>query len=114
MPALQRYIIKPTWKQLKALLAERRTNHPLGYHRPSEAIIIVRRLIREGWTRYYRWETRPSRRTHHLWTEALRWDRRDIVVSSLPVKLLIEHSIGVRPSNVWFPGASLGHRSKFL
>ena len=27
----------------------------------SEVIIIVRRLIREGWTRY-RWEGRPSRR----------------------------------------------------
>ncbi len=27
----------------------------------SEVIIIVRRLIREGWTRY-RWEGRPRRR----------------------------------------------------
>ena len=27
----------------------------------SEVVIIVRRLVREGWTRY-RWETRPSRR----------------------------------------------------
>ena len=27
----------------------------------SEVIIIIRRLIREGWTRY-RWESRPSRR----------------------------------------------------
>jgi IS5 family transposase len=27
----------------------------------SDVVIIVRRLIREGWTRY-RWETRPSRR----------------------------------------------------
>lgn len=27
----------------------------------SDVIIIVRRLIREGWTRY-RWESRPSRR----------------------------------------------------
>ena len=28
----------------------------------SEVVIIVRRLIREGWMRY-RWEGRPSRRT---------------------------------------------------
>jgi hypothetical protein len=27
----------------------------------SDVVIIVRRLIREGWT-HYRWETRPSRR----------------------------------------------------
>jgi hypothetical protein len=27
----------------------------------SEVVIIVRRLIREGWSRY-RWEGRPSRR----------------------------------------------------
>ena len=28
----------------------------------SEVVIIVRRLIREAWTHYYRWEGRPFRR----------------------------------------------------
>ena len=34
MPALQPYIIEPIWEQFEALLPERRTNHPLGCHRP--------------------------------------------------------------------------------
>ena len=34
MPALPPYIIEPIWQQLKALLPERHTNHPLGCHRP--------------------------------------------------------------------------------
>jgi len=34
VPALEPYIIEPIWQQLKALLPERHTNHPLGCHRP--------------------------------------------------------------------------------
>jgi len=34
VPALQPYIIEPIWEQFEALLPERRTNHPLGCHRP--------------------------------------------------------------------------------
>ena len=34
MPALQPYIIEPIWEQFEALLPERRTDHPLGCHRP--------------------------------------------------------------------------------
>ena len=34
MPALEPYLIEPIWQQLVALLPERRTNHPLGCHRP--------------------------------------------------------------------------------
>jgi transposase len=34
VPALPPYIIEPIWQQLKALLPERHTNHPLGCHRP--------------------------------------------------------------------------------
>ena len=34
MPALQPYIIEPIFEQFEALLPERRTNHPLGCHRP--------------------------------------------------------------------------------
>lgn len=33
MPALQPYLIEPIWEQLRALLPERETNHPLGCHR---------------------------------------------------------------------------------
>ena len=33
MPALQPYFIEPIWQQLRALLPERETNHPLGCHR---------------------------------------------------------------------------------
>jgi len=34
VPALQPYLIEPIWEQLRALLPERETNHPLGCHRP--------------------------------------------------------------------------------
>lgn len=34
MPAIQPYIIEPIWEQFKALLPERRTDHPLGRHKP--------------------------------------------------------------------------------
>jgi transposase len=34
VPALPPYLIEPIWQQLKALLPESLTNHPLGCHRP--------------------------------------------------------------------------------
>ena len=34
MPALQPYLIEPIWEQFSALLPERKTDHPLGCHRP--------------------------------------------------------------------------------
>jgi transposase len=34
VPALEPYLIEPIWQQFKALLPERRTDHPLGCHRP--------------------------------------------------------------------------------
>ena len=34
MPAIQPYIIEPIWEQFRVLLPERKTNHPLGCHRP--------------------------------------------------------------------------------
>ena len=34
MPALPPYLIEPIFEQFSALLPERRTNHPLGCHRP--------------------------------------------------------------------------------
>ncbi len=34
MPALQPYIIEPLWEHFRVLLPERKTNHPLGCHRP--------------------------------------------------------------------------------
>jgi transposase len=33
VPALQPYLIEPIWEQFRALLPERKTNHPLGCHR---------------------------------------------------------------------------------
>ena len=33
MPAIQPHIIDPIWQQLRALLPERETDHPLGCHR---------------------------------------------------------------------------------
>jgi transposase len=33
VPALKPYLIEPIWEQLRALLPERKTNHPLGCHR---------------------------------------------------------------------------------
>ena len=42
MPALQPYIIEPIfWEQFEALLPERRTNHPLGCHRPRISDRVV-------------------------------------------------------------------------
>jgi hypothetical protein len=32
VPALPPYLIEPIWQQLKALLPEHRTDHPLGCH----------------------------------------------------------------------------------
>lgn len=34
MPALQPYIVDPIWEQFQALLPKRKTEHPLGCHRP--------------------------------------------------------------------------------
>ena len=34
VPAIQPYIIEPIWEQFRVLLPERKTNHPLGCHRP--------------------------------------------------------------------------------
>jgi transposase len=34
MPALPPYIVEPIWEQFCALLPERKTDHPLGCHRP--------------------------------------------------------------------------------
>ena len=34
MPALQPYLLEPIWEQFRVLLPERKTNHPLGCHRP--------------------------------------------------------------------------------
>jgi transposase len=33
VPALEAYLIEPIWEQFRALLPERKTNHPLGCHR---------------------------------------------------------------------------------
>jgi transposase len=34
VPALNPYLIEPIWEQFRVLLPERKTNHPLGCHRP--------------------------------------------------------------------------------
>src|SRR5215212_12230260 len=34
VPALEPYLIEPIWQQFKALLPERKVDHPLGCHRP--------------------------------------------------------------------------------
>jgi hypothetical protein len=41
VPAIQPYIIEPIFEQFEALLPQRRTNHPLGYHRPRVPDRIV-------------------------------------------------------------------------
>ena len=41
MPAISRYIIKPIWEQFRALLPERRVDHPLGCHRPRIPDYVV-------------------------------------------------------------------------
>ena len=34
MPAIPPYLIEPIWQQFRALLPERKVDHPLGCHRP--------------------------------------------------------------------------------
>jgi transposase len=41
VPALQPYLIEPVWEQFAALLPERKTDHPLGWHRPRISDRIV-------------------------------------------------------------------------
>src|ERR671910_2367517 len=41
VPALPPYIIEPIWQQFRALLPERKTNHPLGCHRSRIAERVV-------------------------------------------------------------------------
>jgi transposase len=41
MPALQPYITEPIWEQFSALLPERKTDHPLGCHRPRMSDRVV-------------------------------------------------------------------------
>ena len=41
MPAIQPYIIEPIWEQFRALLPERKVDHPLGCHRPRIPDYVV-------------------------------------------------------------------------
>jgi transposase len=41
VPAIQPYIIKPIWEQFRALLPERKVDHPLGCHRPRIPDCVV-------------------------------------------------------------------------
>jgi transposase len=41
VPAIQRYIIEPIWEQFRALLPERKVDHPLGCHRPRIPDCVV-------------------------------------------------------------------------
>ena len=41
MPAIQPYIIEPIWEQFRALLPERKVDHPLGCHRPRIPDCVV-------------------------------------------------------------------------
>jgi transposase len=41
VPALEPYLIEPIWQQFKALLPERRTDHPLGCHRSRIPEMVV-------------------------------------------------------------------------
>ena len=46
MPALQPYLIEPIWEQLRALVPERETNHPLGCHRlPISDRMVFEKLV---------------------------------------------------------------------
>ena len=41
MPALQPFIIEPIWEQFSVLLPDRKTEHPLGCHRPRRPDRVV-------------------------------------------------------------------------
>ena len=46
MPALQPYIIEPSWEQFRVLLPESRVDHPLGCHRPRiPDYVVFKKLI---------------------------------------------------------------------
>jgi len=66
LSATKRWLVERTnsWQNAHKKLAwctERRGRVVDFWMALSDAVIIVRRLVREGWTRY-RWERRPSRR----------------------------------------------------
>ena len=66
LSATKRWVVERTnsWQNAHKKLAwctERRGRMVDFWMALSDAVIIVRRLVREGWTRY-RWERRPSRR----------------------------------------------------
>jgi hypothetical protein len=66
LSATKRWVVERTnsWQNAHKKLAcctERRGRVVDFWMALSDAVIIVRRLVREGWTRY-RWERRPSRR----------------------------------------------------
>jgi transposase len=41
VPAIQPYIIEPIWEQFRALLPEKKVDHPLGCHRPRIPDCVV-------------------------------------------------------------------------
>ncbi len=46
MPAIQPYIIEPVWEQFRALLPERKVDHPLGCHRPRiPDCVVLQKLV---------------------------------------------------------------------
>ena len=47
MPALEPYLIEPIFEQFCALLPERKTNHPLGCHKPRiPERVVFEKLVR--------------------------------------------------------------------
>src|SRR5919202_1091837 len=62
VPAIQPYIIEPIWEQFRVLLPERKTNHPLGCHRPR----IPDRVVFEKLLEVLVFETPPPNRHDSL------------------------------------------------
>jgi hypothetical protein len=57
VPALQPYLIEPLWEQFAALLPERKTDHPLGCHRPRIPDRVVFEKLVEVLNRLMCWPT---------------------------------------------------------
>jgi len=51
VPALPPYLIKPIFEQFCALLPERKTNHPLGCHKPRiPERVVFEKLVFRFWS----------------------------------------------------------------
>jgi hypothetical protein len=63
VPAIPSWLLDPLWDQFSAPTLDKLGEEEVidAFFDLADAIITLRRLIREAWT-LYRWDTRPAKR----------------------------------------------------